>query len=416
MGRSRRKKWSKFIEEAGVRVRIYERAGSKAIYREVRLPDGSKDRKSLKTRDRTEAEALARELCRELATAHLTGTDLRRPTLGQGFSAYFDMRTGKAATLSEDRLRYAETCRDLFEAAWGPDLEIANLSQTHIDRYSASRRSGELSPLGKGTGQGDRPPMEVRDGTLDNNFRWLSAVFNWARRHKVNGKRLLSENPLHDVTWPREKNPRRPVASHQRFLATMQHVDAVDSEGRLRAILALARWTGRRESAICGLLASDILLSPERIRDALAAAGMDEGLGQHMPHGAIRWPATTDKQGILHITPISGAVRNELDRYLKRNPRMGDTPLFPALGDPEAPIRRDTASSLLLKAEKLAELPKLRGGTFHPYRRLWATERKHLPDADVAAAGGWTDTRALKLSYQHADAATVLKVVEHEVA
>ena len=196
----------------------------------------------------------------------------------------------------------------------------------------------------------------------------------------------------------------------------MQHVDAVDSEGRLRAILALARWTGRRESAICGLLASDILLSPERIRDALAAAGMDEGLGQHMPHGAIRWPATTDKQGLLHITPISGAVRNELDRYLKRNPRMGDTPLFPALGDPEAPIRRDTASSLLLKAEKLAELPKLRGGTFHPYRRLWATERKHLPDADVAAAGGWTDTRALKLSYQHADAATVLKVVEHEVA
>ena len=46
-------------------------------------------------------------------------------------------------------------------------------------------------------------------------------------------------------------------------------------------------------------------------------------------------------------------------------------------------------------AARSAELPKLRGGVWHPYRRLWATERKHLPDLDVAAAGGWRDTRAL---------------------
>ena len=65
-----------------------------------------------------------------------------------------------------------------------------------------------------------------------------------------------------------------------------------------------------------------------------------------------------------------------------------------------------------MKAEKLAELPKLAGGRWHPYRRLWATERKTLPDADVAAAGGWRDTRALKMSYQQADPITVLRVVE----
>ena len=55
-----RRKWSKRIEESGVRVRLYERVGSDAIYREIRLPDGSKDRKSLKTSDRKEAEELAR--------------------------------------------------------------------------------------------------------------------------------------------------------------------------------------------------------------------------------------------------------------------------------------------------------------------------------------------------------------------
>ena len=34
-----------------------------------------------------------------------------------------------------------------------------------------------------------------------------------------------------------------------------------------------------------------------------------------------------------------------------------------------------------------------------------------MPDIDVAAAGGWKDSRALKLSYQQADPATILKVV-----
>ncbi len=70
------------------------------------------------------------------------------------------------------------------------------------------------------------------------------------------------------------------------------------------------------------------------------------------------------------------------------------------------------ASVWLLKAEKLGGLPKLQGGCWHPYRRLWASERKHLPDVDVAAAGGWRDTRAMKVSYQQADAATQLRVVQ----
>ena len=61
-------------------------------------------------------------------------------------------------------------------------------------------------------------------------------------------------------------------------------------------------------------------------------------------------------------------------------------------------------------------VPTVNGGILHPYRRLWASERKHMPDIDVAAAGGWKDSRALKLSYQQADPATVLKVVSLESA
>ena len=48
---------------------------------------------------------------------------------------------------------------------------------------------------------------------------------------------------------------------------------------------------------------------------------------------------------------------------------------------------------------------------WHAYRRGWATSRKHLPDVDVAAAGGWKSTETFRRVYQQPDAETMLKVV-----
>lgn len=109
-------------------------------------------------------------------------------------------------------------------------------------------------------------------------------------RRKVDGRRLPPENPLKgdSLSWPREKNVRRPIASHARFLATLGHADAVDPTGALGCVLSLARYTGRREGAICGLWASDVLRTRDQLRAALAAEGMDAGLAEHMPHGATR--------------------------------------------------------------------------------------------------------------------------------
>ena len=145
----------------------------------------------------------------------------------------------------------------------------------------------------------------------------------------------------------------------------------------------------------------------------LADAGMDERIAGHMPHGAIRWSDETDKEGFLFIAPLSQSARAEIDRYLAKNPRVGDVPLFPAARNVLKAIRRDIAARLLLKAEKKAELPKLQFGVFHPYRRLWASERKALPSKDVAHAGGWKDIETMLGSYVHSDAATVLRVVEN---
>ena len=102
--------------------------------------------------------------------------------------------------------------------------------------------------------------------------------------------------------------------------------------------------------------------------------------------------------------PLSKDARSALDRL----PTIGGYLLANVAG---VPWSRWHARDLLERAEKLAELDPLEGSDFHAHRRKWATERKHLSDTDVMAAGGWRDPRSLKGSYQKADAETLLAVV-----
>ena len=349
----KRKTWSKLLEEHGIRIRVYERPNSSRLWYSIVRPDGSKIRRSLDTSSKEVAIGRARAIAREVAEARLTGVAPDTFTLGQVFTLYFRM---KGPELSLDWRKTAETRRSLFGECWGTEKVVLDISQTDTDRYCRLRRSGDLSPDRNG-----RKNQGVRDGTLNNEFRWLSSVFNWAGRHKEGGRRLLPENPLHDVTWPREKNPRRPVASHQRFMKTLEHVDEVDPEGRLRTILSLARYTGRRANAICSLRVPDLLRDLDHVRAALAATGMDERLAEHMPHGAMRWPSEHDKMGLIFISPLSAPARAALDDYLRLVPRVGDMPLFPAPKDPSKPIRLDLVQKWLLRTEEAAELPKLTG-------------------------------------------------------
>ena len=74
-------------------------------------------------------------------------------------------------------------------------------------------------------------------------------------------------------------------------------------------------------------------------------------------------------------------------------------------------MTRHLADKWLRKAEKLADLEPQAGSLWHAYRRKWGSERTHLPDVDVAAAGGGKDAVSLKRAYQQADADTILSVV-----
>jgi integrase len=133
---------------------------------------------------------------------------------------------------------------------------------------------------------------------------------------------------------------RRPVASAARYAKTLARADQVDPTGRLACLLALARTTGRRVNAMCQLRRSDVMLQAEETAAALAVAGQDDGLVQHMPHGAIRWRAEHDKLGYEDISPISAPARAALEAYLRRHPCLGEAPLFPASKRPEEPTRK----------------------------------------------------------------------------
>lgn len=403
MVRSRRA-WSKTIEESGVRIRIFERAPGSLLYRELRQGAG-KDRRSLGHRDRVLAEHQVRQLARHLAELRLTG-GVDGLTFGHLVRLYLAHR---APVLSVRRREQAvKKYAPLFLRHLGDRFLVDNLSQTQVDTFAAARRDGSLrSPTHRGV------RTAPRDGTIRNELNWLKAVIRWARSYKVSGRRLLSADPFDRLKLPQEKNVRRPVASEERYRATMAVADRVDPAGRLACMLTLARYTGRRINALCQLRAEDVFLTREQAVRALAAAGMDERDADHMPHGALRFRDDHDKLGYFALTAISAEARAALERYLRQRPSLGSAPLFPNLKCLDEPISKIGADHLLRRAERLAKLPKFDRGLWHPYRRAWASSRKHLSDVDVAKAGGWRDLATMKTSYQQADAATMLKVIEN---
>ena len=139
-------------------------------------------------------------------------------------------------------------------------------------------------------------------------------------------------------------------------------------------------------------------------------------------HGAIHWRPPTDEHGKERptVTPLTAAARAAIDEQLTRRVALFGVDVAArspwVWPSPRSPVARPwsytNAKKVVLAAEKLAGLPKLDGGIFHPYRRKWVTERRHLPDADVAAVQGRADVGVMRESYQGTDVANRQKVVD----
>jgi integrase len=153
--------------------------------------------------------------------------------------------------------------------------------------------------------------------------------------------------------------------------------------------LVLAEGTGRRIGSIRHLRWSDL------------------DLGENP---SIRWRAEFDKKRREQVVPIPETLAEEIKVARVRLAAIGHGWVFKQ-SQKDAAWAGSQCQEHLRQAEAAAKVEKLDGGLWHAYRRKWATERKDLPLKDVAAAGGWKDVTTLLTCYQHADEATMLKVM-----
>ena len=240
--------------------------------------------------------------------------------------------------------------------------------------------------------RGEWGPNRKRVGarTVAKHLVALRTMLNWATRQRTaRGEPLLQWNPLSGLRIPAEKNPKRPVETYDRFLKLMEVAGEVD--WRLPLALALAEGTGQRIGSILRLRRSDVDLD-------------------RLPFGRVVFRAENQKTGFEHWVPLSEECRRQVLIHLRKLPADAEW-LFPAQRKTSAPVHHWVLSKHLREAYERAELNTLPGGLWHPWRRKWATERKHMPLRDVAAAGGWKDPTTLLKCYQQPDEETIQKVV-----
>lgn len=386
--------WTRSLGTRGARVKLFERTKGGGFYRDVWIPGRGRDRKSLGTSDRMEAERLGKQLL----SALLRDEEIERAgvlPLGALWERY-RRDAVSFSRLSKD-LKDDETRRAaILTGFFGKDCDVRELSEKDQAAYTEKRLAGGIE-YGKKV-----PTRAVRLCSVDEDLKLLHKMLRWATTVRVGkGGRLLERNPLEGVRRSGGGNERRPIATFDRFqktrAAVRTEIEQTESDQarrkwlKLEMALVLAEATGRRIGSIRQLRWQDV--------DFTAAT--------------IRWRAEADKKRKEWVVPIPPELRDELKAFrLKLGGVFGGL-MFPSDLDPHTPMRKDVLSNLLKSVEKKANLPKLDGSLWHAYRRAWATSRKDLPAADVAAAGGWSSLTTLLKCYQQADHETMLSVMSH---
>jgi len=270
-----------------------------------------------------------------------------------------------------------------------------------IDAHGRSRRHPEYNGA----------PCGPRGRAKD--LAYVRALYRWAMAQRdAAGRPVIVVDPTVTMELPRKHKSkvRQPVATHERYeilrVKAEEHEMEVRWEGSREAtrsyvadVLDIVRGTGRRISEVCAIEQKDV----------------------HLEEDAIHWPGDKNKTGNETTVAINRTARQGAKRALERAKELAPfSPwLFPAPGDPREHVTKDLVSGWLRKVEedaaedlRKAGLPATHDGSlWHAYRRLWATERKHLPLKDVAAAGGWESTEALLRCYTQVDEETIENVV-----
>lgn len=393
--------WSYSIGDHGATVRVYERTPGGVLYIAAWDPTlnhgrGGPKRRSLKHRDRAAAK---REARRVAAALESSGDLVLNPTLGYLIDGY---RRTQVTRMKHGTTKWIETALDCWLGFLGQGYALRELGPEEWERFKQERRSGRIDAAGRPVT--DRAALKpVMAGTVNLGLDAMNMLCNWAMRTKVSGRRLLDRSPCWKLPYAKDVNPRRSIWTEERLQQVLaraeEHQMQVEWSGRRRHrrshladILFIMDQTGRRLGAVRQLRPTDIKL--------------DQGT-----HGKIEWPSETDKAGKRWLTAIRPELRPRLERILRQRQAIGTGPLFPAPRNQDEAVCEGTVADWLHQVLKELGLPRLPHDRFHGIRRKWVTERKHLPDVDVARAGGWRSVQTMKRAYQQADDAGVLEAV-----
>lgn len=282
------------------------------------------------------------------------------------------------------------------------DVDAVELGQQHIDAYEAKRKDDGVGP-----------------STIASECTVLRVILNWCTRFKVagsGGHTLLDANPLNSLRLPSQPPPSQqltPVATQARFEGTLRHCMCIDPTGLLLVFLVIARTTARRFSAVDQLLWVHVHFTVEEVLAAAAKWAPGLGLtGSEWPYGALFWPAETDKVGRCALIPMTKTISEHLLAWRARCRQAGRLGrwVFPSVQSLEKPLPYTTISAWLRAAERHAfkrgePTPPLTNGVWHPYRRLFRTERAlKCHDKFTAAVGGWAyreDRRSIAVLNQN---------------
>lgn len=396
-------KWTRSFGSRGTRVRLFERTKGGAYYRDVHVAGRGKNRRSLGTKDRAEAERLARELVSALLREEEIIAD-GVVTLAHLWERY---RTEASAFLDNDpRTRHEDAVHvSVLLGFFGDACDVRDLTEADAQAFTTARLAGgiiyNVEHRRNRTGSGTAVTGPVRARSAEVELRILRTMLRWATTVRgPNGQRLLASNPLAGIRTVREKNPKRPVATWERFQATRDAMrelatqNAGDPEThrhwlRMELALTLAEATGRRIGAIRQLRWEDF----------------------DFANSKVTWRADADKTRRDWVVPLPATLVKAIRRFRIKLGGAFSGLIFPSRAHPEKALDRHAFQKALVTAERAAGLTKLDGSAWHAYRRAWASSRKHLPLTDVAAAGGWKGARTLLGVYQQPDMDTMLAVM-----
>jgi integrase len=283
----------------------------------------------------------------------------------------------------------------------GTDKPVVSLSQSDVNTWITYRRE---------PGEAKR---KVRQSTIWGEVAALKIALNWAVSEKyADGTPLLGDNPLAKVRVEKEKQPRRPVADAERYAKLKAVARLVSPVFELA--LDLAAGTGHRIGAILGLRWQHVLFDPTEAAEA--AKELDSAFGwtnTDFPFGGLHFYAErrANNKAHPHVAPMTEPVREAVERARSKQSAIAGAWLFADSRDPTKPLTRWQLNRWLREVERRAKVPHLKQGAWHPFRRGWATARKHFPHMDVAKLGGWVDVTTMEKCYQQADAQTIRAII-----